>query len=87
MVAKVLIDWHHAAKIRSRVRACLFIRQARPIVGRCRLETPLRGPAQEGEGSQVLIQGDGFRPIAGKVKTCFSRAFSQANPTAEKHGA
>jgi hypothetical protein len=35
----------------------------------------------------LLIHGEGFDLIAGKVNTCFSRAFSQANPTVEMHGA
>jgi hypothetical protein len=34
-----------------------------------------------------LIHGERLGSIAGKVKTCFSRAFSQANPTVERHGA
>jgi len=34
-----------------------------------------------------LIHGERLGAIAGTVKTCFSRAFSQANPTVEMHGA
>jgi hypothetical protein len=48
---------------------------------------PQRGPAPDGEGYYVPIHGERLGPIASKVKTCFSRAFSQANPTVEIHGA
>jgi len=41
----------------------------------------------EAKDVTFLIHGDRFGSIAGKVKTCFSRAFSQANPTVEIHGA
>jgi hypothetical protein len=50
-------------------------------------KTPLRGPAPDGEGYYFLIHGESLGSFAGKVKTCFSRAFSQANPTVEMHGA
>jgi hypothetical protein len=62
-------------------------RQARYSFGGVVLRAFLRGPAREAKDVTFLIHGDRFGSIAGKVKTCFSRAFSQANPTVEIHGA
>jgi len=45
------------------------------------------GQRETAKDLTFLIHGDGFDSIAGKVKTCLSRAFSRANPTVEIHGA
>jgi len=46
------------------------------------------GQRETANDSTFLIHGDRFGSIAGKVKTCFSRAAcSPANPTVEMHGA
>jgi hypothetical protein len=45
------------------------------------------GQREKAKDITLLIHGERLGSIAGKVKTCFSRAFSQANPTVERHGA